>query len=682
MNALENFHRWLKGLLLFSCLLPFVSRGPVFAQCTLTGSEYQVNTYVQDFQDSASVAGLTGSGSLVTWEGSGHDGSCNGVYCQRFSFRNRLVLNFGPGYGLYQYDQAGGWKQWNTVSPSDMVTVDLNGDDADELIAAFPGYGLYIKDSANDWQPINTFIPEGIISFRNGIACDYGSAYGQWLWDRTRGWRQINAFDPGKMIAADIDRDAEDELVTSFVGYGLYYYDVPGVWTQINTVIPEHMIPLNSGIVCDFGAAHGLWYWTQAGGWEPLNAVDPEQMLAVDINNDGTDELVASFDAYGLYWRYETGPWTPINTVIPENVIRLNSGLACDFGATYGLWIWTQTGGWVQRTPLDPEQMTVVDIDKDSVEELVVSFSDYGLYSFDETDSWQLLNAVVPVDMKPCIYKPDYVPCLSDDTCMDGQVCDRSECLSCCPGSTGVCIDVCCGRCQAKPSCKDQTYSRACREDADCTCGINVITKECDYGIAECINELQQCPDFCTGIAGNLEIVCKDNQCVQVVKPTGCTTDADCRYGAEWCEDGACVACDNSGVFCDLYCKNGMIDRRNGCQPCICRRDYVPCLSDEACGDGQICDRSECLSCCPGSTGACILACCGKCVDKLGGFCGWSSNASCASDADCMTGGCSGQVCQSINEEPVITTCEWTECYSAEAYGVICGCINATCQWR
>jgi len=684
MNALKNLNLWLKELLLFSCLLPFASTGPVFAQCNLAGSEYQVNTYVQDSQDSASVAGLTGSGYPFTWEGSGQVGSCNGIYGQKFSFRNKLILNFGPAYGLYQYDQAEGWKQWNTVNPSQMVTVDFNRDGTEEIIAAFPGYGLYTYDSANGWQLINRMIPEGMLTYRNGIACNYASAYGQWLWDRTRGWRQINGVDPDKMIAADIDGDAEDELIAGFVGYGTYYYDVSGVWTQINTVTPENMIRLNSGIACDFGAAHGLWYWTQAGGWVQWNTADPDTLLAVDVDTDGTDDLIASFGANGLCWRNGAGEWRQVNTVIPQNMIRLKNSIACDYGATYGLWVWSQDDSWQQRNVVDPGQMVAVDIDKDGVDELVVSFSGYGLYYLDETEGWQLLNPVVPEDVKPInFYRyASYVPCTSDDQCGKDQTCDKTECLSCCANSAGPCIDLCCGKCKAKPSCKDQTYSRACREDTDCTCGKNVITKECDYGIAECINELQQCPDFCTGIAGNLEIVCKDNQCVQVVKPTGCTTDADCRYGAEWCEDGACVACDNSGVFCDLYCKNDMIARRNGCQPCICRRDYVPCLSDEACGDGQICDRSECLSCCPGSTGACILACCGKCVDKLGGFCGWSSNASCASDADCMTGGCSGQVCQSISEEPVTTTCEWTECYSAEAYGVTCGCLDATCRWK
>ena len=62
-------------------------------------------------------------------------------------------------------------------------------------------------------------------------------------------------------------------------------------------------------------------------------------------------------------------------------------------------------------------------------------------------------------------------------------------------------------------------------------------------------------------------------------------------------------------------------------------------------------------------------------------FCGTSTKGSCASSADCVTGGCSGQVCQSKNEEPVITTCEWTGCYDETQYGLSCKCVENKCQW-
>ncbi len=61
-------------------------------------------------------------------------------------------------------------------------------------------------------------------------------------------------------------------------------------------------------------------------------------------------------------------------------------------------------------------------------------------------------------------------------------------------------------------------------------------------------------------------------------------------------------------------------------------------------------------------------------------FCGWSTYGKCNSDEDCMRSGCSGQVCQSKFEEPIITTCEWLDCYDAMKFNVACKCVDGKCQ--
>lgn len=65
----------------------------------------------------------------------------------------------------------------------------------------------------------------------------------------------------------------------------------------------------------------------------------------------------------------------------------------------------------------------------------------------------------------------------------------------------------------------------------------------------------------------------------------------------------------------------------------------------------------------------------------LEGFCGSSTYGSCETPSDCVTGGCSGQVCQAKNEDPVVTTCEARECYDARTYWMACDCVENKCQW-
>ncbi|VVB53619.1 Uncharacterised protein [uncultured archaeon] len=68
-------------------------------------------------------------------------------------------------------------------------------------------------------------------------------------------------------------------------------------------------------------------------------------------------------------------------------------------------------------------------------------------------------------------------------------------------------------------------------------------------------------------------------------------------------------------------------------------------------------------------------------VNKTGGFCGRSTEGACRIDGDCVAGGCSGQICQSKNDEPLVSTCEYRECYNAAAYGLGCRCENNSCRW-
>jgi hypothetical protein len=85
------------------------------------------------------------------------------------------------------------------------------------------------------------------------------------------------------------------------------------------------MIRLGNGIACNYGPTYGLWYWDLAGGWKRWNTVAPDAVLAVDLDNDGREDLLASYSGYGL-WSYNpvTQVWTRINTYIPDAFAGIN----------------------------------------------------------------------------------------------------------------------------------------------------------------------------------------------------------------------------------------------------------------------------------------------------------------------------------------------------------------------
>jgi hypothetical protein len=98
---------------------------------------------------------------------------------------------------------------------------------------------------------------------------------------------------------------------------------------------------------------------------------------------------------------------------------------------------------------------------------------------------------------------------------------------------------------------------------------------------------------------------------------------------------GICAKC--PPVLCALYCPDGFEVDENGCQICTCKEP----------------ERTV-------ATGACVK----------------NSFDSCSSDADCMAGGCGGELCYNPSFGGGISTCE-----CVQPTGVSCGCVAGKCAW-
>ena len=116
----------------------------------------------------------------------------------------------------------------------------------------------------------------------------------------------------------------------------------------------------------------------------------------------------------------------------------------------------------------------------------------------------------------------------------------------------------------------------------------------CEYGSETCCGVTY--PSFvCECQAGNFGCYYTD-ACMGAPFGCPCEVDEDCEYGfgRAWCEGGVCVPCDDSGRSCGLYCPNGFVPPRNGCQPCECAPEPCErvgegyCTCDVACGPGSL----------------------------------------------------------------------------------------------
>lgn len=142
-----------------------------------------------------------------------------------------------------------------------------------------------------------------------------------------------------------------------------------------------------------------------------------------------------------------------------------------------------------------------------------------------------------------------------------------------------------------------------CNVDGDCTCG-GMYEGDCFVGnvlfASANVDMSKDCPDFCSGIAGDLETMCVDHECSVVKKEIiACTEDA------KLCPDGSAVG--RVPPDCDFAPCPG--------EECSVDSDCVPasCCHATSCvpkSQAPNCDAVACtMNCEPGT-----LDCGGSCV--------------------------------------------------------------------
>jgi eight-cysteine-cluster-containing protein len=314
--------------------------------------------------------------------------------------------------------------------------------------------------------------------------------------------------------------------------------------------------------------------------------------------------------------------------------------------------------------------------------------------------------------------------------CPNGFV-ERNGCVPCeCKTEETECETLLGGTCQLfTEACPENTIPSegyGCPGGRSAMCCLPEET-ECETLGGTCQLFTEACPDNTIpsegyGCPGGRSAMC----CLPEEPPVeGCVGDSGCPAGAEWCENGECVQCDNSGLYCDLYCPNGFVVR-NGCYPCECADEPIPeiCTDDSQCRAGaEWCEGGQCVECdnlglacdlycpygfktrngcvpceceegpapcsdhsdCPGAYESCIDGVCvaqaPPCTPTVSTddplynrFEGIGLDNTCETALDCVVSGCSGEVCAA---EGVATTCE--ALFNTPSGS--CGCLDGVCQW-
>ena len=176
---------------------------------------------------------------------------------------------------------------------------------------------------------------------------------------------------------------------------------------------------------------------------------------------------------------------------------------------------------------------------------------------------------------------------------------------------------------------------------------------------------------FCGGIA--------NIQC-----PSGyeCVDDGDDNcdpaLGGADC-GGVCVpkpSC--SPVLCELYCPFGFQTGADGCEICKCNEPPKQNSCAGNCGAPSPDKSCYCDSQCEKFKDCCTdyATECKESRTPASGQCVKNSNDACSTDADCLSGGCGGELCYNPALGGGISTCE---CTAPAVTG--CGCVAGKCTW-
>ena len=78
------------------------------------------------------------------------DGNCQG----------ELVIDFGPSFGIWVWQNNTRWVQLHGLSPEDMVIGDLDGNGRDDAIIDFgPAFGIWVWENNADWRLLPELTP-------------------------------------------------------------------------------------------------------------------------------------------------------------------------------------------------------------------------------------------------------------------------------------------------------------------------------------------------------------------------------------------------------------------------------------------------------------------------------------------------------------------------------------------
>ena len=103
----------------------------------------------------------------------------------------------------------------------------------------------------------------------------------------------------------------------------------------------------------------GLWVRYDNGTWLRFSVAQPLRVVTADLDNNGQDELVASYSGLGLFARINNAAaWTMLHAAVPQSLAagEIDANDNDDVLGIYstGLWVRFDNNTWRQLNTMRP----------------------------------------------------------------------------------------------------------------------------------------------------------------------------------------------------------------------------------------------------------------------------------------------------------------------------------------
>jgi hypothetical protein len=301
------------------------------------------------------------------------------IYGSSVGNSHDLMIDFGPGFGLYVLNYGVGFSPVHGLSPDQVVTGDFDGNGIDDLMV------------------------------------DFGAGTGVWRRMNNVAWSAVHPLSPTFMAVGDLDNNGDDDVVMNFAGAGLYRFLNNTTFSQIHPLNPTVFAignidnSLGSDIVMTFAGA-GTWQFRNNTTFINMHPQDATQIVIGDFDEttsstDNADDILCTFPGFGIWvFRNVALPMPPapdnIHPIVP---LRIATGdmngngrdeIVADFGGGVGVYVFEGFVGW-SPGPLTlalTQEMRLGDLDNNGQWDLVADFGTSGLWAYINNTSWVNLH--------------------------------------------------------------------------------------------------------------------------------------------------------------------------------------------------------------------------------------------------------------------------------------------------